>query len=163
MGQVTDALTLARQRESAVVGLSYVRIASPDLARQTAFYRQTFGLEQIGGILDHAVMLNVGASVEQARSNPAVRVILDSRMHPNAENPFVFTVRGIFGIMQRAVNNGARVAMEPLIARNGFIVAKFTDPAGNRIELLEEGTDRPEGLFLREDPASTHPSPGPAG
>jgi hypothetical protein len=34
------------------------------------------------------------------------------------------------------------------VARNGNVVAKLLDPAGNRIELLEEGTDKDENLYL---------------
>jgi predicted enzyme related to lactoylglutathione lyase len=149
MAETTDALTLARQREAEVVGVSYVRIASPDLARQTDFYQRTFGLVQIGGFLDHSSMFNVGATEAEGVANPAVRVILDRRMKPNTDNPFVFAVRGVPAVLERAVRNGAKVEMEPLIAGNGFVVAKFTDPAGNWIEILEEGSDSNERLYTR--------------
>lgn len=146
-GRITELVS--PEVEGRVVGVGYVRIPSPDLVQQAAFYRPTFGLAQIGGILDHALMFNVGTTAQEAAANPAVRVILDSRMRPNAENPFVFVVHGLQSVMRRAVSNGAKVEMEPLIARNGFHVGKFTDPAGNWIELLEEGTDLVENLTLR--------------
>jgi predicted enzyme related to lactoylglutathione lyase len=145
----SDALEAARARKPELVGISYIRIASPDLARQTDFYQRVFGLIEIGGFLDHSTMFNVGADVDAAIANSAVRVILDNRMKPNVDNPFVFTVRGVQAVMERAVANGATVEMEPLIAGNGFVVGKFTDPAGNWIELLEEGTDPAESLYTR--------------
>ena len=149
MSDDLDALALARTREPEVVGISYIRIASPDLVAQTDFYVQTFDLVQIGGFLDHSIMFNVGATEEEGVANAAVRIILDRRMKPNTDNPFVFSVHGVPRLMERAVANGATVQMEPLIAGNGFVVGKFTDPAGNWIELLEEGSDSSERLYTR--------------
>jgi len=57
-------------------------------------------------------------------------------------------VRGIAAVVERAKTNGATVTMEPLVARNGNVVSKIVDPAGNRIELVEEGSDKDENLYL---------------
>src|SRR5882757_9513169 len=87
--------------EGVVLGIAYVRIPAHDLQAAADFYKATFGMQQIGGILDHAIMLNVGATVEEARANKNPRVIVDTRMNsnrqygPNGNNCWVFRTKGI--------------------------------------------------------------------
>ena len=131
-----------------VIGVGYVRIPAPQLESLLDFYAKTFGMQQIGCILEHAIILNVGRTPEEATANENVRVILDNRLTPVDQNPVAFIVRSIGRVVERAKDNGATVTMEPLVARNGNVVAKFLDPTGNRIELIEEGTDKDENLYL---------------
>jgi predicted enzyme related to lactoylglutathione lyase len=131
-----------------MIGVGYVRIPAPQLQPQLDFYAKTFGMQQIGCILEHALILNAGRTPEEATANKHVRVILDNRLEPVDQNPVAFIVRGIGHIVERVTANGGTVTMEPLAARNGNVVAKLLDPAGNRIELLEEGTDKDENLYL---------------
>jgi hypothetical protein len=50
--------------QGTVAGIGYVRIPSHDLDELAKFYKSTFGMQQIGGFLDFAIMLNVGKTVE---------------------------------------------------------------------------------------------------
>ena len=137
-----------------VIGVGYVRIPAADLQGLAAFYKATFGMQQIGAILDHAIMLNVGTTVEEALANKNPRVIIDRRMRsnreygPNDNNCWVFMTKGIEQVIRRAEKNGATVVMEPYppVSRMGMVVGKFRDPAGNQIELTEIGTD--DKLYL---------------
>jgi predicted enzyme related to lactoylglutathione lyase len=131
-----------------VIGVGYFRIPAPQLEPLLDFYGKTFGMKQIGCMLDHGVILNVGRTPEEATANINVRVILDNRLTPVDQNPVAFIVRNIRGVVERAKDNGATITMQPLVARNGNVVAKFFDPAGNRIELIEEGSDKDENLYL---------------
>jgi predicted enzyme related to lactoylglutathione lyase len=133
-----------------VVGVGYFRIPAPQLELLLDFYGKTFGMKQIGCMLDHGVILNVGRTPEEATANKNVRVILDNRLTPVDQNPVAFIVRNIRRVVERAKDNGATITMQPLVARNGNVVAKFFDPAGNRIELIEEGSDKDENLYLIE-------------
>jgi len=139
-----------------VLGVGYVRIPAADLQGLAEFYKATFGMQQIGAILDHAIILNVGATVERALANTSPRVIVDRRMRsnreygPNDNNCWVFMTRGIEQVMRRAQRNGATVVMEPYppVSRMGMVVGKFRDPSGNLIELTEVGTD--DKLYLHD-------------
>jgi catechol 2,3-dioxygenase-like lactoylglutathione lyase family enzyme len=139
-----------------VVGVGYVRIPAANLRELADFYQATFGMLQIGAILDHAIMLNVGATVEEALANKNPRVIVDRRMRsnrdygPNDNNCWVFMTIGIERVIRRAEKNGATIVMEPYPpkSRMGMVVAKFRDPSGNQIELTEVGTD--VQLYLKE-------------
>jgi predicted enzyme related to lactoylglutathione lyase len=131
-----------------VIGVGYFRIPAPKIRPLLDFYGKTFGMKQIGCMLDHGVILNVGRTPEEATANKNVRVILDNRLTPVDQNPVAFIVRNIARVVERAKDNGATITMEPLVARNGNLVAKFLDPAGNRIELIEEGSDKDENLYL---------------
>ena len=131
-----------------VIGVGYVRIPAPQIEPLRDFYAKTFGMKQIGCLLEHAIILNIGRTPEEATANKNVRVILDNRLTPVDQNPVAFIVRNIGRVVGRAKDNGATITMEPLVARNGNVVAKFLDPAGNRIELIEEGSDQDENLYL---------------
>jgi hypothetical protein len=135
--------------DGVVLGIGYVRIPAADLHLLAEFYKATFGMQQIGAILDHAIMLNHGATIEEALANKAPRLIVDKRMKsnrqygPNDNNCWVFMTKGIEQVIRRAERNGATIVMEPYppISRLGMVVGKFRDPAGNQIELTEVGTD----------------------
>jgi predicted enzyme related to lactoylglutathione lyase len=139
-----------------VIGVGYVRIPAADLQGLAEFYKATFGMQQIGAILDHAIILNVGATVAEALANANPRVIVDRRMKsnreygPNDNNCWVFMTKGIEQVMRRAEKSGATVVMEPYppVSRMGMVVGKFRDPSGNQIELTEVGTDNE--LYLRD-------------
>ena len=144
-----DAAALGTE-QGEVVGVGYVRIPAPESESLLEFYKKTFGMQQIGGMLGHGIIMNVGRTPEEATANKHVRVILDNRLMPVDQNSIAFMVRGIVGLVERAKANGATVTMEPLVARNGNIVSKIVDPTGNRIELVEEGSDKDENLYLVE-------------
>ena len=144
----TDATAAPGVEHGEVIGVGYCRIPAPKIEPLLDFYAKTFGMKQIGCILEHAVILNVGRTPEEATANKNVRVILDNRLTPVDQNPVAFIVRNIGRVVERAKDNGAIITMEPLVARNGNVVAKFLDPSGNRIELIEEGSDKDENLYL---------------
>jgi predicted enzyme related to lactoylglutathione lyase len=142
-----------------VVGVGYVRLPAENIETLADFYKATFGMQEIGRILDHAIMLNVGATVEEALANKNPRVIVDRRMRnnrsygPNDNNCWNFMVKGIEHVIRRAQANGAMIVMEPypVVSRMGIVVGKFRDPSGNQIEMTEIGTDTPERLYLKAD------------
>jgi len=144
----TNAAAAPDAGQGEMIGVGYVRIPAPQLEPLLDFYAKTFGMQQIGCILEHALILNVGRTPEEATANKHVRVILDNRLAPVEQNPVAFIVRGIGRVVERAKAHGATVTMEPLVARNGNLVAKLLDPTGNRIELIEEGSDKDENLYL---------------
>ena len=144
----TNASAAPGAEHGEVIGVGYFRIPAPKIEPLLDFYGKTFGMKQIGCILEHAVILNVGRTPEEATANKNVRVILDTRLTPVDQNPVAFIVRNIGRVVGRAKDNGATITMEPLVARNGNVVAKFLDPSGNRIELIEEGSDKDENLYL---------------
>ena len=144
----TNATMAPGAEHGEVIGVGYFRIPAPMIEPLLDFYAKTFGMKQIGCMLEHGVILNVGRTPEEATANKHVRVILDNRLTPVDQNPVAFIVRDIGRVVERAKDNGATITMQPLVARNGNVVAKFLDPAGNRIALIEEGSDKDENLYL---------------
>jgi len=127
----------------AVIGIGYVRIPAPELEPLAEFYKKTFSLVEIGRIFEHAILFNVGATRAEAAANKRARVILDNRMTPNDQNLRVFMAKGITEVLLRAKENGAKIVAEPsLIPGLNFIAGTFLDPAGNVIEVMEDGSDK---------------------
>jgi len=148
MRQMPPSAPAPAPAQGEMIGVGYVRIPAPQLEPQLDFYTKTFGMQQIGCMLEHGLILNVGRTPAEATANKHVRVILDNRLTPVDQNPVAFIVRSIGRVVERAKDYGATITMEPLVARNGNIVAKLVDPTGNRIELIEEGSDKDENLYL---------------
>jgi len=142
--------------DGVVIGVVHVRIPAHDLNKLAEFYKATFGMHQIGAFLDHAIILNIGKTVEEAVSNPLPRLIVDRRMLSNRDygindnNCWCFRTKGMEKILQRAEQNGASIVMQPypVVSLTSIVVGKFRDPSGNLIELAEAGTDTPERLYL---------------
>src|SRR5712675_1947606 len=88
-----------------MIGVGYFRIPAPQIEPLLDFYGKTFGMKQIGCILEHAVILNVGRTREEATANKNVRVILDNRLAPVDQNPVAFIVRNIGRVVKRAKDN----------------------------------------------------------
>ena len=152
-----DASPAASADEDGVVaGVAYIRIPAHELEKGAEFYKATFGMQQIGAFLDHAIILNVGKTAAEAVANPAPRLIVDRRMLSNRgygindNNCWCFRTKGMEKVLQRAEQNGATIVMQPypVVSLTSIVIGKFRDPSGNLIELAEAGTDTPERLYL---------------
>ena len=143
-----NSATAPNPNKGIVIGVRYVRIPAPDLDVLAEFYKKSFGMSEIGRVLDHGILLNGGATPEEATLNKNVRIILDNRLTPNDENPLMFVTRDIESVVRRAEKNGATIIMEPfpIVSRLKAIVGKMRDPAGNWLELMEEGSLKDETL-----------------
>ena len=105
-------------------------IAGPDLARQSAFYRDVFGWESgPGGTLSVPV---TGTTLSGAlRQDPAAKVIY-------------LGVDDVTASLARVTAHGGQVVQPRFEVKGVVILGLFTDPAGNPMGLVEMQGGRPK-------------------
>jgi predicted enzyme related to lactoylglutathione lyase len=102
-------------------------IAGPDFSKQSAFYRQVFGWES-------DAMGNVKVSI----AGPPLDGLL--RTDP-AEKVIYLGVPDIKATEEAITANGGAIVAPRFEVKGVVILALFTDPAGNRMGLVEMGPD----------------------
>jgi hypothetical protein len=133
------ALTLAPLPAAAQGGpkapapIVFVDIVGPELAKQAQFYREVFGWQT-----DAAGQFSVPAT-------PTMRGVLrveDPRENPTAERVIYLGVPDINATLAAIAAHGGKTVLPRLEVPNVAILALFTDPAGNRMGLVEMDGDK---------------------
>ena len=128
------------------LGVAYTKVSSPttvaDMEALAAFYEKTFDMHEIGRISDVEIIMKYGATAAKAKASKAPGLIIDRRTKPDEKKIlFVTYTRNIRAFVERAKANGATQMAETGVRPNGFLGGLIKDPAGNVLELLEEGSD----------------------
>jgi len=127
-----------------VVGVRSVRVGAVDVPKTAAFYQAVFGYKEVGrnerpGLAE--IILNVGATVEEAKASRATKIVIINQA-ADAKAPvsnIVLRCTEIATIVARAKANGGTIEREPTkSATSTAVIAFIVDPAGNRIEVIQE-------------------------
>jgi predicted enzyme related to lactoylglutathione lyase len=127
-----------------VVGVRSVRVGAVVVPRTAAFYQAVFGYKEVGrnerpGLAE--IILNVGATVEEAKASRATKIVIINQP-ADAKAPvsnIVLRCTEIATIVARARANGGVIERQPTkSATSGAMIAFIVDPAGNRIEVIQE-------------------------
>jgi predicted enzyme related to lactoylglutathione lyase len=135
------ALALALSMPFAATGAAmpapivYFDIAGPELVKQAAFYKAVFGWE-IGADgqfkVPVASPLSANLRVEPPQQGPV------------AERVLYIGVPDIKAALDQIVARGGAVVFGRYEAKGVAVLALFTDPAGNRMGLVEMSGDKPK-------------------
>ena len=129
-----------------VVGVRSVRVGAVDVAKTAAFYQAVFGFKEVGrserpGLFE--IIMNLGATVEEAKAARTPKIVIINQP-ADAKAPvsnIVLRCTEIATIVARARANGGSIEREPTkSATSGSVIAFIVDPAGNRIEVIQEAT-----------------------
>lgn len=140
-GAVLMLVSVAR----ADVMLNAARVGGEDVAALAQFYESAFGLKEVNrlefpGTLE--IMLNFGGSMEAAKANSAAQVVImhrDSDALEDAVPHIIFTVSDVAATAAAVKKAGGTMDGDPQAFGNTGIVIGFArDPAGNRIELIQQ-------------------------
>jgi hypothetical protein len=107
-------------------------IAAPALASQAAFYKAVFGWEA-----DAAG----GLTVPVTSPLPGNLRVEPASQGPTTERVLYVGVPDINATLAKITANGGSVLFGRMVAPGVVILALFTDPAGNRMGLVELGPD----------------------
>src|SRR5580658_1808139 len=107
-------------------------IAAPDLASQAAFYRAVFDWD-------------IGAagqmSVPAASPLPGALRVEPANLGPVTERVLYVGVPDVDAALEAVTAHGGAVVFARPVVPGVVILALFTDPAGNRMGVVELGTD----------------------
>ena len=107
-------------------------IAAPEMSRQAAFYRAVF---------DWPIAADGGFAVPVSSPLRATLRAEPPGLGPQTERLVYVGVRDIDATLALVVANGGAVVYPRTVAPGVVVLALFTDPAGNRMGLVEIGGD----------------------
>ena len=108
----------------------HFEIEARDIAKQRAFYRALFNWD----IADDDVIAPIGAGLGGPEPGPAGHL----RQGQRSGVALYVQVRNLRESMQRAVELGGAVTMEPFDVPNGPTIAGITDPEDNPVTLVQQ-------------------------
>jgi predicted enzyme related to lactoylglutathione lyase len=140
---VVIALTLAANARAGVT-LAAARVGAMDVEGVAKFYQSAFGMHEIMR-LDmpniKEIMLNFGNTVEAAKANPNPWIVIMGRASDDVrEVPhLVLYVSDMKATVAAVKAAGGKVEGEPgAFGDAGMVVGFAVDPAGNRMELIQQ-------------------------
>jgi predicted enzyme related to lactoylglutathione lyase len=126
------------------VSLMAARLGAQDVLALEKFYEAAFGLKEVNRIEFRGqveVMLNFGADARAAKANSNAQVVImhrDSDAIADTVPHLIFDVSDVTATVAAIKAAGGKVEGEPRpFGNSGMIIGLATDPAGNRLELIQ--------------------------
>jgi predicted enzyme related to lactoylglutathione lyase len=127
------------------VSLNAARVGAADAAADAKFYQAAFGLQEVrrfefpGGL---EVLMNFGNTVDAAKANPGAQVVVMQRKADTTDDSIphlIFTVTDIKATEAAVKAAGGKMDGEPReFGKTGIMIGMAIDPAGNRIEMIQQ-------------------------
>jgi predicted enzyme related to lactoylglutathione lyase len=140
---VTAALLLVSAAH-AQVSLNAARVGAQDTAALAKFYEAAFGMQEVNRINvpgGAEIFLNFGATVDAAKSNKSVPIVIMHRASDDLKDPvphLVLNVKDMDATVKAIKAAGGSMAGDPRAFGNtGIVIGIAIDPAGNRIEMIQ--------------------------
>ena len=143
------ALLMASNIASADVTMNSVRVAGTDTVALAKFYQSAFGMHEVNRIDvpgGPEIFVNFGATAEAAKANKGLPIVLmhrDSDSMKDSIAHVILNVTDMTATVAAIKAAGGTMDGEPRPFRNtGIVIGIATDPAGNRIELIQRASGR---------------------
>ena len=129
---------------TADVTLNSVRIGAVNTEALAKFYQAAFGMQEVNRIQAGGgpeIFLNFGATVEAAKANRGVPLVLMHRDSDTLQDPIphiIFNVTDMAATVTALKAAGGTMTGEPRpFGTTGIVIGMAMDPVGNRIELIQ--------------------------
>ncbi len=139
-----SAVLLMAGAVRAEVTLNSVRVGATDTPKLAQFYESAFGMQEVNRLNTQSgpeIFLNFGATVDAAKANQALRVVIMHRDSDAIQDPIphiIFNVTDMKATVAAVKAGGGSMAGEPRpFGNTGMTIGIAIDPAGNRIELIQ--------------------------
>jgi predicted enzyme related to lactoylglutathione lyase len=138
------AVVLMSVAAQAEVTMNSVRIAAADTEALAKFYKAAFAMQEVNRIAvpgGPEIFVNFGATVEAAKANRGLPVVIMHRDSDAVKDPIahvIFNVTDMSATIAAIKAAGGTMAGEPRPFRDtGIVIGIAVDPAGNRIEMIQ--------------------------
>ncbi len=139
-----SAVLLLVSAAFAQVTLNSVRVGAKDTAALAKFYQTAFGMQETNRINAPGgpeIFVNFGATVETAKANKSEPIVIMHRDSDDLKDPIahvILNVKDMKTTVAAIKAAGGSMDGEPRPYGNtGIVIGIATDPAGNRIELIQ--------------------------
>jgi predicted enzyme related to lactoylglutathione lyase len=137
------ALLLAGAAQAQVT-LNSVRLGAVNVEALAKFYQDAFGLQEVSRIPvpgGPELFLNFGATVDAAKANKNLRIVIMHRDSDAIKDPVphvIFNVTDMAATAAAVKAAGGSRGGEPRpFGNSGMVIGIAVDPAGNRLELIQ--------------------------
>jgi predicted enzyme related to lactoylglutathione lyase len=127
------------------ISLNAVRVTAEDVPATAKFYEAAFGLQEVQRLEFRnqvEIMLNFGATVEQAKANTNAEIVIMHRDPNSAKDSVphvILTVTDITAAVAAVKAAGGTLDSEPHeFGKTGIYIGIASDPAGNRVEMIQQ-------------------------
>jgi len=134
----------------AQVTLNSVRIAAADTVTLARFYQAAFGMQEVNRIDvpgGPEIFVNFGSTAEAAKANKGLPIVIMHRDSDAVKDPIAHVILNVTNMSSTVAAikaAGGAVDGEPRPFRNtGIVIGIATDPAGNRIEMIQRAQATP--------------------
>ena len=128
----------------AQVTLNSVRVGAADTVATAKFYQAAFGMQEVNRIDvpgGPEIFVNFGATADAAKANKGLPIVIMHRDSDAVKDPIPHVILNVINMNATVASikaAGGSVDGEPRPFRNtGIVIGIATDPAGNRIELIQ--------------------------
>jgi predicted enzyme related to lactoylglutathione lyase len=128
----------------AQVTLNSVRIAAADTVALAKFYQAAFGMQEVNRIEvpgGPEIFVNFGATADAAKANKGLPIVIMHRDSDAVNDPIAHVILNVTNMSSTVAAikaAGGTMNGEPRPFRNtGIVIGIATDPAGNRVELIQ--------------------------
>jgi len=126
------------------VTLNSVRVAAADTVALAKFYQSAFGMHEVNRINvpgGPEIFVNFGATVEAAKANKGLPIVLMHRDADGVKDPIahvILNVTDMTATVAAIKAAGGTMQGEPRPYGNtGILIGFAIDPAGNQVELIQ--------------------------
>jgi predicted enzyme related to lactoylglutathione lyase len=130
---------------AAGVSLNAARVGAEDVQALANFYESAFGMQEVNrlqfpGMLE--IMLNFGGTVQAAKGNPRPQIVIMHRASNAIDDPvphLIFNVTDMTATAAAIQAAGGQMNGKPRpFGKTGIVIGLARDPAGNRLELIQQ-------------------------
>jgi len=143
------AAILLTTAAGADVTLNSVRVAAKDTEALAKFYKAAFGMEEVNRIQGGGgpeIFLNFGTTVDAAKANKGLPVVLMHRDSDDLKDPIahvIFNVTDMNATVAAIKAAGGKLTGDPRpFGNTGIVIGIAIDPVGNQIELIQRAAAR---------------------
>ena len=127
------------------VKLNSVRVGAVNVEALAKFYQSAFGMQEVSRIPvpgGPELFLNFGATVDAAKANKDLRIVIMHRDSDTIKDPVPHLILNVTDMAATATavkSAGGSMDGEPRpFGNSGMIIGIAVDPAGNRLELIQQ-------------------------
>jgi predicted enzyme related to lactoylglutathione lyase len=142
---VVSVTLLLASAAIAQVTLNSVRIGAKDSVAVAKFYQAAFGMQEVNRINTPAgpeIFLNFGETVDAAKANKSEPIVIMHRDSDDLKDPIahvIFNVKNMTATVATSKAAGGSMAGAPRpFGNTGIVIGIAIDPAGNRIEMIQQ-------------------------
>ena len=128
----------------AQVTLNSVRVGAKDTVALARFYQAAFGMQEtnrINAAGGPEIFVNFGATIDAAKANKGEPIVIMHRDSDDLKDPIahvIFNVKNMTATVAAIKAAGGSMAGDPRpFGNTGVVIGIATDPAGNRLELIQ--------------------------